>query len=311
MKKVIKMIGKILLGFAAAIVLFLLVVMVWNWIAVLGEKDIVRDTPGQMVEVDGHDMSIYTEGEGDHTVVFMSGWGTPSPIYDFRPLYSKLSGEFRIVVIEKFGYGFSDVVDGERDFDTILRQDREALAKAGIEAPYILCPHSLSGLEAVLWAQKYPDEVEAIIGLDMSLPDSYELEKSSSMQLFLNRAVKFLGINRFLMSISEYDGMTGDEVKKYTALVCGKSINKTVCRELGAEAAAWDEIKSAPLPAAPTIQYISGINADDEPWISAHQAFADASADGQIIQLGCGHYVHQFESERIAKEMKEFLRKNL
>ena len=37
----------------------------------------------------------------------------------------------------------------------------------GFEGPYVLCPHSMSGLEAVLWAQKYPDKVEAIVGLDM------------------------------------------------------------------------------------------------------------------------------------------------
>ena len=41
----------------------------------------------------------------------MSGWGTPSPILDFKTLYSRLSDENRIVVVEKFGYGFSDVVD--------------------------------------------------------------------------------------------------------------------------------------------------------------------------------------------------------
>ena len=60
---------------------------------------------GQMVEVDGNEMFIYSEGEGDHTIVFMSGYGTPEPILDFKPLWSKLSDDYRIVVIEKFGYG--------------------------------------------------------------------------------------------------------------------------------------------------------------------------------------------------------------
>ena len=48
-------------------------------------------------------MSVYTEGEGDHTIVFMSGWGTTSPILDFKALYSRLSDDYKIVVIEKFG----------------------------------------------------------------------------------------------------------------------------------------------------------------------------------------------------------------
>ena len=40
--------------------------------------------------------------------------------------------------------------------------------------PYVLAAHSMSGLEAIRWAQKYPEEVEAIIGLDPAIPDSYE-----------------------------------------------------------------------------------------------------------------------------------------
>ena len=31
----------------------------------------------------------------------------------------------------------------------------------------------MSGLEALYWAQKYPDEVSAIIGLDMAVPEYY------------------------------------------------------------------------------------------------------------------------------------------
>ena len=172
MKKALKIVGKILLGIPIFLIALLVITGIWNAIAMAGEKDIVKDNPGQFVEVDGHNMSVYTEGSGDHTIVFLSGWGTESPLYDFKPLWSKLTDDYRIVVIEKFGYGFSDEIDGERDFDTILRQDREALEKLGIEGPFVLCPHSLSGLEATLWAQKYPDEVEGIVGLDMSFGNS-------------------------------------------------------------------------------------------------------------------------------------------
>lgn len=73
---------------------------------------------GQLVEVDGHNMSIYIEGTGDTTLVFMSGGGTCSPILDFKSLYSLLSDNYQIAVAEKFGYGFSDVVDKNREIDS-------------------------------------------------------------------------------------------------------------------------------------------------------------------------------------------------
>ncbi|CDZ75647.1 Hypothetical protein ING2D1G_1510 [Peptoniphilus sp. ING2-D1G] len=90
---------------------------------------------GELVEVNGHNMSIYTEGDGNKTLVFMSGGGTCSPILDFKSLYSLLRDEYRIIVVEKFGYGFSDVVGESRNIDAILKESRMALDKAGVKGP--------------------------------------------------------------------------------------------------------------------------------------------------------------------------------
>ena len=163
-----------MLALVIVLVSTLLVIYVYNRIKIKQEEPLLANPLGQMVEVDGHMMCVYEEGEGEHTLLFLSGSGTAAPILDFKSLYSLLKDNYHIVVIEKFGYGFSDVVDAERSFDTILRQDREALEKAGIEGPFVLCPHSMSGLESIMWAQDYPDEVEAIIGLDMVLPRTYD-----------------------------------------------------------------------------------------------------------------------------------------
>lgn len=38
-----------------------------------------------------------------------------------------------------------------------------------------------------------------------------------------------------------------------------------------------------------------------------HQELVDASTNGRLVELDCGHYLHQFESEKIAEEMKEFI----
>ena len=313
MKKVLKIIGRALLGIIAVLLVFLTVVKIWNEIAMSREQELLIDHPGEFVEIDGRNMNIYVEGEGEHTIVFMSGWGTESPIYDFRPLYSKLSNDYRCVVIEKFGYGFSDEIDGERDFDTILRQDREALEQMGIEGPFILCPHSLSGFEALLWAQKYPEEVEAIVGLDMSSANYDGLAEmkegfAQNFAITLNKIVRFSGINRLFMAISEYDETyTEDEWRQYTALVCRNQANDTVCRENDAIGDVIEEINVEALPSTPTLQFVSTYNSNYEYWRSTHQELVDASTFGTLIELDCDHYVHQFESERIAEEMRSFI----
>lgn len=76
--------------------------------------------------------------------------------------------------MEKAGYGFSDDSDISRDIDTVLSETRPALSLSGFSGPYILCAHAMSGIEALYWFQQYPDEVSAIIGLDMAVPAAYE-----------------------------------------------------------------------------------------------------------------------------------------
>ena len=91
MKKVLKITGEVLLGILILIVLLLVIMAVYNQIMLRKNKSLYETPLGQLVEVDGHNMSIYTEGEGEHTVVFLSGHGTASPILDFKPLFSRLS----------------------------------------------------------------------------------------------------------------------------------------------------------------------------------------------------------------------------
>ena len=309
MKKVLKTIGKVLLGLLALLVVFLIGMTIYNQI-MLKKNIALYETPlGQMVEVDGHNMSIYTEGEGDHTIVFLSGWGTPSPILDFKALYSRLSDDYRIVVIEKFGYGFSDIVDGERDMDTILRQDREALEKAGIDGPYVLCAHSFSGYEATLWAQKYPDEVEAIVGLDMCTPNCKSeetLNENNNTSLGILRLANTMGLTR-LFNFDVSGTLTNEERAIFNEIVAHNYMNDTIIREGENELALYEEFNTLPLPDVPIIMYVSADYGNDELWVGGMQAMVDASTNGTLIRLDCGHYVHDFEYERIASEMKEFI----
>jgi hypothetical protein len=46
--------------------------------------------PGSLVEVNGHLLHIYAEGNGGKKFIFMSGSGTPAPVLDFKPLWSLL-----------------------------------------------------------------------------------------------------------------------------------------------------------------------------------------------------------------------------
>lgn len=312
MKKTLKVIGKVLLGILIVIIMFLAATTAYHRVMLSKEKPLLESPLGQMVEVDGNQMSIYTEGEGDHTLVIMSGGGEVSPILGYSPLYRKLSDTYKIAVIEKFGYGFSDVVDGERDFDTILRQDREALQKAGVEAPYILCPHSMSGIEAILWAQKYPDEVEAIVGLDMCTPKGFTEEELADDGKTMSDLYTFLresGLVRLLLTDSTFpDHYDQHEKEIYKALTFRKFANKNVEDEKTHLADAIEEINSADKPDIPTLMFLSdGKETGGQMWIDAIHDYADGLTDAKVIELDCGHNVAQEKPDEIAEAMREFI----
>lgn len=324
MKKVFKKTGKVLLIILEAIIVFLLGLSIFNRIMIKKEKPLVENPIGQMVEVDGNEMCIYTEGEGKHAIVFMSGYVTPEPILDFKPLWSRLSSDYRIVVIEKFGYGFSDSVETERSFETILRQDREALSKLGIEGPFILCPHSMSGVEAMLWEIEYPDEVEAIVGLDIAYPNEYmEWEGASGDSLMKGaRFVNNLGIYR-LVTDKMCDNMipafgtgvfTKEERDIYKAIIFAKGYNITLENETLENAQNVSrKILENPKPECPVLIFTSLGEGDPndkeavEKWRGYARDYTSDMPNAKLVELDCGHFVHCLETDTIESEMRSFI----
>nr|MDE7293041.1 alpha/beta hydrolase [Oscillospiraceae bacterium] len=75
--KILKRMGKIMLIIIAFLAAALLVCYINHRVRLA--KGAERFTAiGTLVNVNGHNMNVYTEGEGDVTVVFMSGGGTCS-----------------------------------------------------------------------------------------------------------------------------------------------------------------------------------------------------------------------------------------
>ena len=319
MKKIGSKFLKVIFIIVAVIVLFIIVSFVRHKICSFRERKLL--TPlGKLVEVNGHNMSVYTEGEGDKTLVFLSGGGTCSPILDFKSLYSLLSNEYKIVVVEKFGYGFSDVVDEQRDIDTMLSETRMALEKAEIEGPYVLCPHSMSGLEALYWAQKYPEEVEAIIGLDMAVPAYYDEMHISIPITKLGQYGAALGITRWIPGLAESDaikaGTLSEEEKEiYRAVFYQRTATVTMIDEVKAVKDNAKTVKENGVPQVPMLLFISngsgGTGFTEETWRRIPKEYIAGCDNASYIELDCPHYVHDYEYEKISEEIRNLLKKDV
>lgn len=313
MKKARKVMKVIIILLIALIIV--LVAIYINHRIQLNKEEALRTPLGKLVEVDGHQMSVYVEGNGNKTIVFLSGGGTCSPILDFKSLYATLSDDYRIVVVEKFGYGFSDVVDKERGIASILEDTRTALAKADIQGPYVLCPHSMSGIEALYWAQQYPEEVEAIVGLDMAVPGAYEDYKINMPMLKLSQFAARVGITRFLPGVAESDairyGTLSDTEKEiYRAVFYEKTATTTMLKEVECVKENAEIVGKNGVPQVPMLLFVSngrGTGWDEEEWREYQNSYIEHVENGKLINLHCSHYVHDYEYERISEEIRVFL----
>ncbi|MFA5636075.1 MAG: hypothetical protein WC977_09225, partial [Anaerovoracaceae bacterium] len=81
MRRAFKRLG-VIIGIVVAIVIVFIIISYTNHKIHLSQEDLLFVPNGQIVEVNGHSMHVYTEGESDITLVFMSGGGTCSPVLD-------------------------------------------------------------------------------------------------------------------------------------------------------------------------------------------------------------------------------------
>lgn len=307
MKKILKIILIIL----SIVLIFLIASTAVHHILLKIEENKIAPN-GTMVEVNGHNMHIYTEGDTNDkpTLVFLSGSSTVAPVYDFKVIYDNLSDDYQIAVIEKAGYGYSESCDIPRDVDTMVEESRKALELAGIQGKYILLPHSMSGLESLYWAQKYPDEIQGIIGLDMALPDHYmNFDYEKYEKLFdTGKVTKFLGMHRtfgFSYPLSDLE-MTDDEIQQQKYLMYKNAVNEIYYIEGTYTYDNAMKIKENQLPQIKMLLMVSDGSETSEDWIEVYQKFADETGAGTVF-YECGHSIHYYESQDIISNIISFI----
>jgi len=276
--------------------------------------------PGELVNIDGYNMHVFTQGDGEKTLVFLAGHGTAYPTLDFKPLWSQLVDNFKIAVVERFGYGYSSKTKTSRDLYSVLSNTREALKLAGLTPPYVLVPHSLSGLEAIYWAQKFPDEVEAMVMLDPNLPEMAEAIKPNIVTRIalklISRASQNMSVDRARTAIVDrnpsntYKLLSEDDQEVYIDVFRSRTYTPDMLREIKDLPINIKLVKSLSIPAdVPLLLFSSNFGGDAKyaHLLKFHKDFVATFRNAKHIELECGHYVHSYVPEQIAEEIKTFM----
>lgn len=140
---------------------------------------------------------------GKHTIVCMAGLDMGDYSVAARRMTACLEEDNLVVFVDRAGYGLSGDTSAEMTLEYIVEDYRKALKNAGIEAPYILLPHSIGGAYATWWVSKYPEEIEAVVFVDGSelSADAFNDEEihPAGFADYLLAALAKAGFSRFVL----------------------------------------------------------------------------------------------------------------
>ena len=201
-------------------------------------------------EEEGKMMNMYSIGEGPKTIVILPAFGSQSPIIQYRALAEELKNEYRVVIVEYFGYGYSMSMKAHpRTNENIVAEVKAALEAYGVQGPYILMPHGHSAVYAMYFQQTYPDLVQGIVSIDGKYPqelkDEYYQVKQREEKANINLTAIFelTGFERVLSYVKEdifyIDKMKAmpeiygeEELSVYRNRIGSNYLSRTMVREM-------------------------------------------------------------------------------
>ncbi|QIL46770.1 alpha/beta hydrolase [Vagococcus coleopterorum] len=308
MKRMFKVVGMLLVSLLVLIVLLFVGVYVNNKIQL--KKESQKIIPyGQEVIVDGKSMRVQVTGEGEETMVLLPGYLTASPVLDFQPLVTELAKNYKVVVVEPFGYGLSEDTKKERSIENLTSELHQAFEQLGINS-YHIVGHSIAGVYSLSYINQYPEEVKSFIGIDSSLPAQGGADDNQG------GAIKLLsqsGIYRLFANV-EPTFLNGPDLSKEDNeqfnYISFKNIgNKATINEGELMQQTFDKVKTLSYPTdLPVLYFLASESIEpDDKWLPVHEKMIENSAKSDIKILDGSHYLHHTQSVEIGETIQTFL----
>ncbi|WP_107924824.1 alpha/beta fold hydrolase [Lysinibacillus parviboronicapiens] len=309
MQKTITIIGKLIAALAIAIILFLAIVFLVNIVCNKMEQG-KKESYGQFVTVDGKNMNVFIQGQGEETVVLLPGYGTAAPALDFKPLIDELSPFYKVVVIEPFGYGLSELTEKERSTENIVSEIHEALQQLNIER-YILMGHSISGIYGLDYVNKYPNEVSAFVGLDSSVPTISE-KKIGSPIIGTLKLLKKSGLARLQIKLGDDPYATlpyDDKTKEQLSILIHKNrFNPNQLNEAENMYANFRAAENLSFPKnLPVIFFIQADHKVTERWIPEYKKQIKDLVHGKVMTFEGDHYLYRTKAKEIVENFRAYM----
>lgn len=266
--------------------------------------------PGQMLDVDGHQVHILCVGEGSPTVILEAGAGHFSAMWAWvQPVIGQST---RVCAYDRAGYGWSEPGAEPRDAQRIAAELHALLESAGIEPPYVMVGHSLGGIYVRVYNALYPGEVVGMALVDATHPDNWERQGESidalRMLASVSSVISRLGLMRLYVAGEHFDlpEPNGDILK---ANLSSSQYWDTQRADTIAALATLDEGRATgglgelPLAVLAAVDYPEGRGRDTE---LALQTELAALSSNSLYQVVAGaHHITLVTDEQYAARVSE------
>ncbi|MEG0472406.1 MAG: alpha/beta hydrolase [Solibacillus sp.] len=272
--------------------------------SVVDDQSTIKDQDikpyGQLVDVKGKKMNVLDVGEGKETIVWIPGYGDIAPGLSYTKMLEELTPHYRVLVVEPFGYGLSDLTDDPRTIENITEEIHEAVQQIEGVDKYILMAHSISGVYGMQYVNDYRDEVTGFIGLDTSTPNMLD-----GMTMIIPPAD--------VPPIPEVSDEVNEQYRNIGRKVNG---NKNHIDEDERKGENFEKAKSYSFPAdLPVAFFLAQESIDNQglsptehkDWVKMHTDLTKDSSYTEVYAIDGHHLLYQDKYKEITEKLNEFL----
>lgn len=281
--------------------------------------------PGRLVEVEGRAMHLRCAGEGRPTIVLEAGLGADGST-SWDPVFDELAQVSRACAYDRAGILWSAPGPDPRDALQVTSELRALLASAGEESPFVLVGHSLGGLFARIYTDRYPDDVAGLVFVDSSHPEQFERMPPEVVEA-MESAMPPLAAMRFLAATGALrfmtmgagggaDGATAPVQARLPQSVAGLAGEASLLETIATQAGEVTSLGDRPLvvlaAGSPPLEVPEGVAPEvvermqTELWPELQREAAALSTRGEFrLVEGAGHYIHHDQPQVVIQAIRE------
>ncbi len=268
-------------------------------------------TPGrggemdEMVSVGAHSLHIRCAGEGSPVVVIDTGVGDTSERW--ASIQAEMAQVTRTCTYDRAGYGASEPGPLPRHSERAAEELRQLLENAGVEGPYVLVGHSLGGLNAQVFADRYPGLVGGLILLDPA-PLAF-ITGQAFPELYRMFEQEAAGLQQAAEAARQSTDAEAQAQADYLEAIASEH---AAIAESAAQVAAIASFGDLPLvvigSGVPNPAFGEEAAAFQQFWIEQNQALATKSTNGMFVLVEeSGHHLEHDAPDAVVRAIGEMV----